>query len=417
MKKIFFFVILMYASNIAKSEDAGWILAGQLQLRTEVDGRDFSNKTRAINYTNMRTRLSVAKSLFDNLNFFVQIQDSRIFGSEPTTLSSTYNIDLHQAYISMKEPLGIPVNIKAGRFEMNYGTQRFIGAVGWNYVGRSFDGVVLTAEPWVKLDVFALTLKNLQEYISNAGPQYYHDKLASSSIYSLYGFWAKKEFEKSHIVDLFGYWEQNRVKTSSDKPLLSMGTFGTNYNGAFGDFSTMFEAAYQLGSTGDKDISAYLASLQFNYKINTFSIGAGADILSGTDPEETETYNTFAASYGTNHKFYGYMDYFINIPGNTNNLGLRDIYAMLKWLPKESDFNASADFHIFNSTQNSHDNKNSFGNELDLTLNYKFNNSTVITWGGSIFIPGDLMKTAFSTAKYQKEDTGFWTYLMIQANI
>lgn len=417
MKTIIITIIFFYALYIVKPQESNWNFAGQVQLRSEIDGRDFSNDTRALSYTSMRTRLSVSKNVFENLNFFVQIQDSRIFGNTPNTLSAINNLDLHQASVSMKEPLGLPLTVKAGRFELSYGTQRFIGPVGWHYVGRSFDGAVFSFDPGVNIDVFALTLNENQKYISNSIPSVYHDSLPASNNSSMYGFWAKKELNKSQIVDLFGYYEMNRTKDKGDNPALSLGTVGVNYNGSFGNLSTLFEGAYQIGSMYNLDVSAYLVSLMLNYKMDSFNYGVGGDILSGTDPKETEKYNTFAASYGTNHKFYGYMDYFINIPNNTNKLGLRDFYVMAKWLPDGWDFNFSADFHIFTSDKKAVDGKSSFGNELDLTVNYKFNKSTVITWGGSVFMPGDLMKTMFSTVKYQKEDIGFWTYLMIQANL
>jgi hypothetical protein len=60
--------------------------------------------------------------------------------------------------------------------------------------------------------------------------------------------------------------------------------------------------------------------------------------------------------------------------------------------------------------------KNNFGNELDLTLNYLFNDKITLTWGGSIFTPGELMTDTFSTAKYHKSDNAFWTYFMLNAN-
>ena len=416
MKKLIF-GILLFTYFTALSADNDWNFTGQIQLRSEIDGRDFFDKSRALNYTSMRTRLSVTNNFFENLNFFVQIQDSRIFGSVPNTLSSINNLDIHQANVTIKEPLGIPISVKAGRFELNYGTQRFIGPVGWHYVGRSFDGAVLNYNPGVNIDVFALTTYNGQKYIANPVPALYPDTLLPSNTSSIYGFWSKKDFEKSHVFDLFGYYEINRLKTLNGNPALSLGTLGLNYNGIFGNFSTIFEAAYQIGSMSNLDVSAYLVSLQGNYKAGSFSFGAGADILSGTEPDETKKYNTFAVSYGTNHKFYGYMDYFINIPLNTNQLGLRDFYALAKWIPVDTDFNFGADFHMFTSDKKFSGDKSSFGNEIDLTVNYKVNKGTTITWGGSVFMPGELMKLMFSTQKNTKEDTAFWTYLMIQANL
>ncbi len=417
MKIIILGILTFFVFSTVSAEDSPWNLSGQIQLRSEVDGRDFSNKTEAIHYTSMRTRLSVANNFFENVSFFVQIQDSRIFGSTMNTLANSDNLDIHQANIILKEPLGIPISVKAGRFEMNYGTQRFIGAVGWHYVGRTFDGAIFSYNDGISIDAFALTHSEYQKYIPNAAASVYHDSLPENNSYSIYGVWSKKELGKFHILDLFGYFEINRQKNIAGDPVFSMGTIGTNYNGSFGDFSTLLEAAYQLGNKDAMDIGAYLISLQGNYKIGSFSFGAGADILSGTDAEDKETFSTFSPTYGTNHKFYGYMDYFINIPSNTNLLGLHDFYLTAKWFPKNSDFNSAADFHVFTTDKEDMNGETGLGNEIDLTINYKMNKGTTVTWGGSLFMPGELMKSMFTTVKYKKEDIAYWTYLMIQVSL
>lgn len=79
----------------------------------------------------------------------------------------------------------------------------------------------------------------------------------------------------------------------------------------------------------------------------------------------------------------------------------------------ESNFSLSADVHHFMSNQKASDGKNTFGQEIDLTIVYKFVKGTNITWGGSLFFPGDLMKTNYSP----REDISFWSYLMITANL
>ena len=66
----------------------GWKLKGQIQLRSEVDGRDFSNDTHPLTFASLRTRLGVEKTFDEKVQLFVQFQDSRVFGEEPNTLSA-----------------------------------------------------------------------------------------------------------------------------------------------------------------------------------------------------------------------------------------------------------------------------------------------------------------------------------------
>jgi len=136
--------------------------------------------------------------------------------------------------------------------------------------------------------------------------------------------------------------------------------------------------------------------------------------------------NTYQATYGTNHKFYGYMDYFINIPLNTMNLGLNDFYITSFYKPKDSKWGFGANVHHFMSNQSvnimvgdntSPTDENVFGQEVDLTVKYSFIKGTTLVWGGSVFFPGNLMKDMFTTGAGIREDVAYWTYLMITANL
>ncbi len=223
--------------------------------------------------------------------------------------------------------------IQAGRFEVNYGTERFIGPVGWHFVGRSFDGVRFVYSPrGFNLHIFGLTVKESVSYIGNANPGIYPYPQEGTPSRSIYGFWKKTKFNDNSKLDVFGYWEIDREKVIEDTCKLSMPTLGASYWGTFGKISVIGEAAYQFGSMEGRDISAYLVSAIAFYKAGNAKLGLGIDLLSGTNPDDASTkMNTYQATYGTNHKFYGFMDYFINIPvnttvpGTTMGLGLNDI--------------------------------------------------------------------------------------------
>ena len=422
--KIFFLLItltilLVFSNNFAQDLN-GWKFSGQIQLRSEVDGRDFANDTHPLTYTSLRTRLGVEKTFDEKVQLFVQFQDSRVFGEEPNTLAPIDNIDLHQGYVKLMKPLGLDINVQAGRFEVAYGTERFIGAVGWHYVGRSFDGVRFSILPgnW-NLDLFALTIKESNSYIGNANAAIYtYPQMATPST-SIYGFWKNTELNKESKFDVFGFFEIDRqdVASKPDTNRLELFTVGGTYWGNYGEFSTIFEGAYQFGSEAGNDLSAYLLSLQLYYKTGITKFGLGGDMLSGTDPESTTgDVNVFHASYGTNHKFYGFMDYFINIPNNTFTLGLNDIYATANFSPKESNLSFDAAFHLFMSNKSitiDNNKENIFGQELDLSAKYAFTENTNIVWGGSLLFPGKLLKTIVAP----REDTAFWTYLMINATL
>jgi hypothetical protein len=286
--------------------------------------------------------------------------------------------------------------------------------VGWHYIGRSWDGIRFNLNQ-LDLDLFGLTVNESVGYISAATPVIYPYPAIPANNFSVYGFWKKFELNEEHQLDLFGYYEFNRNLVflpggSESYRSTDRFTLGLNHFGSFNNLSTIIEAAYQGGKAINVDIAAYLLSVQGNYKMNELKIGAGVDILSGTEPGSAKN-NSFAVPFGTNHKFYGFMDYFINIPVHTYNFGLHDFYLLTGFAPENSRFNFSLNLHHFMSNKETRGGFNTFGQELDLTINYNIVKGAALSWGGSLFFPGDIMKLAFAPG----EDPAFWTYLMVSA--
>jgi len=96
---------------------------------------------------------------------------------------------------------------------------------------------------------------------------------------------------------------------------------------------------------------------------------------------------------------------------------LNDFYLTFSLVPKENKFSSSIDIHYFTSNtsleNSAGEEKTIFGQEIDFTIKYNFIKGTTIIWGGSVFIPGELMRLIFQPAN----DVGFWSYVMITANI
>lgn len=406
-------ILGLSSGDASAQENEDFRFNGQIQVRGELDGRDFNNQTAPVTFTTIRTRLSAEKRLFEKVKLFAQIQDSRIFGEEVNTLTSLKNLDIHQGYVSLNNLFEVPMDIQLGRFEVSYNTERFFGAVAWHYNGRSFDGLRLSLKPDLfetKADIFALTHNNSFGYVGNALPDTYKD-ISKAEGFGIYGFWANSKINPQLNFDLFGFYEDNRKQTTPGSFDLQRFTAGVNHKGEYGSFSSVFEGAYQFGSRGALGVNAYLVSLQAFYNLSALKFGLGTDILSGNNPSSTKTNNAFDVPYGTNHKFYGYMDYFINVPGNTKNLGLNDYYFRTEWNNKEFPVSAALDIHHFSSNQASATNKSVFGQEADITLKYRVLDNTTLTWGTSAFLPGEIMSENFGG----KKDLSYWSYLMLNA--
>lgn len=412
MKNIFIYstiLTLILIINVLAQDQSSWKLSGQVQLRSELDGRDFSNKTYPLTFSTIRTRVGVEKFLSDKVQFFAQIQDSRILG-QGTPTSFLSNADLHQGFVKLINPFDWELEIQAGRFQMMYGTERFIGASNWSYIARSFDGVRFSILPKkFDLDLFAMSINETQLPISNAFPGAYNYPAKEASSFSMYGFYKKNNLTSKSKLDLVGYYEVDRKNVKPDTNAINRFTLGSTYWGNYGDFSTLVDAAYQFGKISGVDLAAYLVSVSGSYKTGISVFTAGADFVSGNDPKDPKKISAFNLAYGSNHKFLGYMDYFLATSGG---LGVNNFYLKAELYPENSKFNFAIDLHHFMPNQKALSGKSTFGQEVDLTVVYKFIPGTTVTWGGSIFIPGDLMKVAFAP----REDLAFWSFVMITAN-
>jgi hypothetical protein len=393
-----------------------WTFDGQVQLRSELDGRDFSNKTYTLTFTSMRTRLALKADISDRIYLYAQAQDSRIFGEEPNVTTSIKNIDLHQGFVKLINPIDLPITVQAGRFEMLYGTERFFGAGNWTYTGRSFDGVKFFFGSDVKVDLFALSTYEGTSYVTSAASSAYNYPAKSDTGSSIYGFWLNTNICPGNSLDLFTYYDVSRKQTNMKDDDNKTATLGLTHGGNYGMFSSLTDAALQTGKRGAKYVEAYLVSVQGFCKIEDVKLGLGADLVSGTKPTTTDKINTFYCSYATAHRFYGSMDYFYKSPSTTYNLGINDFYITSLYTPKDCDFTFGANLHTLSSNVKTKAGIWDLGRELDLSVAYNFLKKTTITWGGSLFSEGKLMKSYFDTSKITREDLGFWSYIMITAN-
>ncbi|MFQ5752264.1 MAG: alginate export family protein [bacterium] len=411
MRKYFLlvFVFGLFGNLIAQISSVPIKFNGQIRVRSEVDGRDFNNDSDLNGYTLLRTRFGATIQPLKDVNVFVQIQDSRAFGQELNTLANSSNIDLHQAYFQINNLWNKPIQIKVGRQELIYGNERLIGAVGWSNVGRVFDGIKWTFGRKNELDLFGMTLNESDTPVAAAATPFTVAGREDRGNY-FYGAYYKYRSNPEYVLDLYSFFELNLNETVPGEDDLNRATIGTYNNGDFSkniDFET--EVALQIGKRRGQDVVAFMFTGSVGYTFQTATkpdLRIGYDYLSGMNPDD-EDYNVFDNLFGTNHKFYGYMDYFVKIPANTNNQGLQD-WMVKATVPFAKKWNFNGHFHHFRAAKGVEKN---FGNELDLILNYKYSSVASFIIGMSFFLPGDLMEQTFLN-----DDFGLWSYTTLLVN-
>jgi len=396
--------VLMVAPTAARGDDQ-LKFSTEVRQRLEVDNRDFNSDTGVRTYNLLRTRFGATFMASEDVSAFIQLQDSRVWGEEASTLGdgSANFFDLHQGYFLVQNLFEKPADLKVGRMEFNLGPQRLIGAVGWDNVGRAFDGAILSG----RHGKHAVHLFSFTEVDSL--------KIEDQKDRFLHGAYADIHLADDYTTQVFWIWQRWVPREMMNRHTLGF------YAARKGRFHHETEFAYQLGDITaggmKQDVQAFMAALNLGYAFPdatwTPDVTAGVDYLSGDDNTGDTDYKVFDTLYATNHKYYGYMDYFLNIPVNTFGLGLIDYHGRVSVTPvARTTF--KADYHYFASAQDfqhlneqgENDPLTSFGNEVDLTLAHQYSENMSFTAGASFFAPGDIFKAA------KGEDSSTWFYLM-----
>ncbi len=408
------------SSKLINSTD--WKIKGNLRARTELDGRDFSNLTYPPITTHMRTRLSIEKSLNDLINFYVQLQDSRIFGMDSPS-GNPINLNIYQAFAEIKKPFDIPLDFKIGRFELEYGNGRHFSGDDWSVSGKSFDGISISYKnDFLKLDAFNLLVKNKQSYIDNPTPDQYSFPSKPDLNHSLYGLWNKISLLNQYDLDLFAYYELNRNKTNFNDYDLSRYNIGLNYllilGKDWGNFE--LESNYQFGFKANKEVSANQYSIAYTNRFDNFILSGKIESTSGQKPNDATQFTHFEANFGRKHGLYGDMDYFNN-PASIGYLGVSNIKLSFAYDNILNPFNYQIDAFIFQTEKTSMTDLSYLGSEIDLKLKYLLRENTKLELGTCVFFQGELMKEFYAvntkTLSVNRDNLGFWTYLQLRIDL
>lgn len=350
-------------------------VSGQVRPRTEY--RDPSGAAGSQAWTSMRTRLGATYRTQGPVSAFVQVQDVRFFGEESNTLTDyrADNFDLHQGWIQVgtEESLG---RLTIGRQEVALGGERLIGAVGWTQQGRSFDGARMGLGLGDRLDVDILAFQ-----ISESAAV----GMADDEIF--WGAYGVLGAGDGRSVDFYAL-RQHRASGAGDT---DQWTAGARYVATDGGFYYRLEGAWQTGERAGSDVSAFLAGARVGRDFAGGDAGLTLwfDYLSGTDPGSGEV-GAFDTLFGTNHKFYGYADLFLNIPLNTSGRGLVDMAAKGRWR-FHPDWTANVDVHYFTVAEDDGLDASDLGTEIDFTLTRALFSGLRMSGGAAYVLAGDAL--------------------------
>jgi len=413
--RILMVLLIMISNNLSIfSQDINW--DAELRFRGELDNRDFRNSTPPNYYTLSRVRLGLNIKPTENIFVYLQLQDSRVFGEEKdangkfNTINNLKNVDLHQGFIQIDHFLLKNLSVKIGRQRMFYGNERMIAPVMWNNIGRSFDGgLVRYGDDKNKIDLFVMNTGETNISPTAATPSEVAFHRDAGQLFS--GIYFSTKYFDNQQLDAFLLHQFNRKVSIPGYWDLWRYTSGVYGRGSVNDFFYEVDIALQFGTAKDKNIFSNFIAITGGYKFKDFPISSASvsfERLSGTSADDKKV-KTFDLPYPSGHKFFGFMDYFINIPLDTENRGLMDIYARLIFRLNES-INLNLTLHNFNLAEEL-SGKKDLGNEIDIVIDWKYNKFVSFEGGYSAFLPGKVLNQ-----KFVGYDVAHWAYLSTMFN-
>jgi hypothetical protein len=365
-------------------------VGGQVRPRFEV--RDPAGTGHDV-ITNMRVRANLKAKLDRDVSAFIQLQDVRLWGEETSTLGDfrADNFDLHQGYIRFGDVGETAIDVTIGRQEMSLGGQRLVGAVGWTQQGRSFDGVRVSDSPkGGKVDLFLMRIGDESATAVSANA-YFGGAYVTVPVSG-----------KKTGLDLYTLY--NRTSGAADTELY---TLGARIAGASGKLTYRGEASYQAGDVGGSDVAAYMAGARLGYKLtDKATLTLWGDLLSGDNDPTDGDIKVFNTLFATNHKFYGFADLFLNVPAHTNGQGLMELAIKLSLKPKKG-VSLGVDLHSFRLAEKRALTSSRLGEEVDVTLGYKYSKQASIVVGGSYVFQKDALGAIGRLGEDMK-----WAYVM-----
>jgi hypothetical protein len=406
---VVFLTIALATSLEAQAGKVDVTLSGEVRVRSELDARTAGDGSD--HATLIRTRLGAMAVPSPEVSVFFQVSDSRAFGEESNTLTDATadRLDLHQAWLAWTPQSNLTV--KVGRQELALGDERLVGTVGWANVTRAFDGIRanLVSGGWT-LSGFAMLLDEQAALLATGlDPR---NNAGSTADRALYGLWAT-----SGAVDVFALSDINATD-GPDRMDIDRYTFGARGHRQVGSIALEATAALQIGEQTQpgisrQDISAYMGSASANYVLGGATrgrVGVQADYLSGDQTPLDDSFGSFNTLYATNHKFYGFMDLFLNLPGQTGDLGLVDL--MVRGVLQPNVWTVRVDLHQLMLAEDNAAGDRTIGHELDITASRALAKGLVFQAGYSMFAPSDAGEIAPINLS---NDTLHWAYLQLRA--
>ena len=357
---------------------------------------------------NQRTRI-ILDWKSENIITKISFQDVRMWGQNPQKVHIP-SLDIHEAWAELL--FSDELSLKVGRQEVRYDNQRFFAINDWIPQAQKHDVALLKYEtPELKLHFATAFNQDWSAYGRNFGTTY----LVNNYKYMNF-LWFNTDVANDGNLSLMAIADGFEHDRPGTNPLYVRGTWSAYYTQKVGNIDLMLNPAFQHGRNPvGTPVAAYYFSAEASAQPSEpLRSTLGFEILSGNDPDDPDTYRAFDPTHGAGHSNHGFMDYFTNIPVHTRGAGLVNPFIKNRYR-MNTRTNLHADLHLFfiqNDFIHAGEEISKYlGTEVDLMINYGFNDFTRIIGGFSMMFGSESMEIIKSGSK---DEPAYFLYLMLR---
>ena len=281
--------------------------------------------------------------------------------------------------------------LQVGRFEMSYGEEVIIGAVGWHHLGRSFDGLRWQWRPaqGPQVDIFATTLHEgatlgVLGTPLGAGDHYF------TGLYVGLAPMLPAQLE----LDLYTL---QRIRPATDRPALGGEeapeqlelaievTLGARFKGTFGMVDARAEGGVQRGHRRAaelrRDVAAWHGVAEVGVQPTSAwpRLALQAAYATGDDPDTADD-EAWQTPFSTAHRWLGWTDIVgprSNIQALSGHVSYRPLAALL----------LSTDVHHFTRPVGPEGSSAAFGTEVNVGAGYTLARGLIVRAAYGAFVP------------------------------
>jgi len=328
--------------NIRLGDDLRLSIGGEFRFRLEAEtNKSFDAQPRSQDTFQLYRYLLHADFKYRNLAR-VFVQGIAAFDEDrdlPARGIDENRFDLQQAFFDVRI-LGqdVPLTVRVGRQELQYGRQRYISPLDWANVRRRFDAVKVfwrsekfDADFWYAKPV---VVKRIQ------GDDWNNE-------FDFYGAYLTFKVIPRHGIDVYFFAEDNTGSMTNPNGStgdISRFTLGSRFWGKTAGFDYDTELAGQWGRWAGDTIQAWSWSVGGGYTFANLPwkprLGAGFDFATGDEDPKDGKVGTFSQLFPLGHAYLGYLD----LIGRQNITAAR---AELSAWPVPKKVKAALAYHAF----------------------------------------------------------------------